>query len=401
MSVLSKPTSPAVLIFSEMFPKPNSAHSGIFIIKRLEQLQKNKINFNFVPLSVEDGFLISLAKKIRGSNSIALMKELQVNDAKFDVEKIPISNKQRLGLIKGNEKDWLTYAEKMADFLSKTAMDYSLLHAHRAFPEGYAAMLIKKRYGIPYIVTSHGGEIHSSLTDLKKYIPLILNESCKSIFVSKALMEEAIKIGFSGETGIVIPNGVDTSLFRPLNKSEIKKELGIDKNTKCVGFVGNLVPVKRADKLSDIFHKISSIFPKTNFVVVGDGYLRKQIESETKDLKILFTGRLHPEEVPYYMNSMDVMILPSRNEGFGAVVIEANSCGVPVVGANVGGIPEAIGNNKMVIDQGFDFEQRFSERVCKVLSSSISQEKLSAKASKYDWKNIAKKEIELYETLIK
>jgi len=71
------------------------------------------------------------------------------------------------------------------------------------------------------------------------------------------------------------------------------------------------------------------------------------------------------------MNAMDVMILPSRNEGFGAVIIEAQACGVPVVGSSNGGIPEAIGDGGIVVEEGENFEKRFAEAVINFLENPI------------------------------
>jgi len=68
-------------------------------------------------------------------------------------------------------------------------------------------------------------------------------------------------------------------------------------------------------------------------------------------LDVHFTGMLPQAEVAKWMNAMDVMILPSRNEGFGMVIVEAQGCGTSVVGSSNGGIPEAIGNGGIVVEK--------------------------------------------------
>ena len=94
---------------------------------------------------------------------------------------------------------------------------------------------------------------------------------------------------------------------------------------------------------------------------------------------------------------MDIMILPSRNEGFGCVILEANACGVPVVATNVGGIPEAIEDDNMLVDDGEDFEERFSNKVCEILSSKYSSEDLIKRVKdNFTWEVVAKDEINLY-----
>jgi len=113
-------------------------------------------------------------------------------------------------------------------------------------------------------------------------------------------------------------------------------------------------------------------------------------------LLVKFVGSVSHEDVPYYMNAMDVMILPSRNEGFGAVVIEAQGCGVAVVGSSNGGIPEAIGDGGVVVEDGEDFEKRFAQSVVKLLEDPIDESYLRKRALGFSWENIVEKEIKVY-----
>ena len=394
-----------ILIFSEMFPKPNSPSSGIFIIKRIEQLLASgkDIEVIFAPISVSDNLLISLIKKIYGLNPIKLPENVRIDSRSYKVIKIRMSLLDRYRMLKGDPRAWLKYAERMKEALERNfhISDFDIIHAHRVFPEGYTAMLLSEEYGKPYIVTAHGGEIHSINPKLKRYVINALEKSSKAIFVSRKLLQQARELGYSGDNAVVIPNGVDTNLFKPMDKIKIRKELGIYKeNCKYIGFVGNLIPVKRADKLPEIFRQIKKLYPDVFFIVVGDGYLRKKIEEETKDLDILFTGRVKPEEVPYYMNAMDVLILPSRNEGWPCVVLEAQACGIPVVGSDVGGIPEAIGEGGVVVRDGPDFEGRFGEAVVKMLGNLLSPSYLVQKAIHYDWRVTVKKELRMYNDIL-
>ncbi|ACR80322.1 MULTISPECIES: glycosyltransferase [Kosmotoga] len=389
-----------ILIFSEMFPKPNAPSSGIFVKKRLEYLLKEKrMDFDFAPISTFDTSLISFVKRLKKIPRIELTDFLEVEHKKFKVFQVPLKTVTRYEMIKGKTKAWIKYAEEMMKTLEQNfkVSDYNLIHAHRAFPEGHAAFLLSEKYKIPYIVTSHGSEIHSAENDFLKLIIDILENSSKAIFVSEYLRKDAIKKGYSGRKSVVIPNGIDTDIFKPVDKTKARKKLNIyQKDYKYVGFVGNLIPIKRADKLPEIFHDISRSIPNIHFIVVGDGYLKRDIEKRTKDLQITFTGRIKPERVPIYMNAMDVMILPSRNEGWPCVVLEAQACGVPVVGSSNGGIPEAIGDNDMIVTEGPNFENRFAKRVIYVLKNSVSPNKLRRRAVKFSWKSMVRREIEIY-----
>ena len=183
----------------------------------------------------------------------------------------------------------------------------------------------------------------------------------------------------------------------------MRRQLGIyTEGYKYVGFVGNLIEIKRADKLVEIFDLIRKGYPKVKFIVVGDGHLRGKMEKQAKQkgLDVLFTGRLDQSEVAKYMNAMDVMILPSRNEGFGAVVIEAQACGTCVVGSSNGGIPEAIGFEEYVVEEGPDFQERFAKKVADVLRNGYDRQKIVQRAQKYTWEYIVKMEKQVYEAVL-
>lgn len=229
-------------------------------------------------------------------------------------------------------------------------------------------------------------------------------KASKVVFVSDALLERAKSYGYSGRNAAVIPNGYDPTIFKPMDKVFIRKELNIYKEGyKYVGFVGNLIPVKRADKLPEIFEKIAKRYKRVKFLIVGDGYLREKIEEKMKqkNLNYIFTERVLQEDVARYMNAMDVMVLPSRNEGWPCVVLEAQACGTCVIGSSNGGIPEAIGFEEYVVKDGENFEERFAKKVVEILSNGYESDKFIQRVKNYTWENIVKKEISVLENFRK
>ena len=184
----------------------------------------------------------------------------------------------------------------------------------------------------------------------------------------------------------------------------MRRQLGIyTEGYKYVGFVGDLIEIKRADKLIEIFELIRKRVSKVKFIVVGDGHLRGKMEKQAKrkGLDILFTGMLEQSEVAKYMNAMDVMILPSRTEGFGAVVIEAQACGTCVIGSSNGGIPEAIGFPEYVVEESEGFEERFARKVVEVLNEGYDRDKFIKRTKSYTWESIVSMEKATYESVRK
>jgi glycosyltransferase involved in cell wall biosynthesis len=269
-------------------------------------------------------------------------------------------------------------------------------------PAGEIAYYLAKKYNKPYIITLHGSDVNLLMPKRKKKYVKILEKATKVIFVSKALLEKAKSFGYSGKNSVVIPNGFDPEIFKPMDREKIRKELGIyKKRVKYVGFVGNLLSIKRADKLPEIFGNIMKEMDNVRFLIVGDGELKEKIAQEMKEMDVIFAGRIPQEEVAKYMNAMDVMILPSRNEGWPCVVLEAQACGTCVIGSSNGGIPEAIGFEEYVVEEGKEFEKRFAKKVVEVLEKGYDRSILINRAKDFTWEEIVRREIKIYSGILK
>lgn len=390
-----------ILILSGLHPTNINKSGGIFITRRCERLPENIEYYLVSEVQIYSPLLEKIKKNKKLNEGNKKLNTIQINNVTwhFIKSKKNLLNAVLDKIIKGNEaKRLLKDLQKQVNF-----KEYDLLHINWAYPEGYIGKLIKEKYGIPYVLTLHGSDIHTNPFNnekIKKYTLEALEQAEKLIFVSNALLKSAFSLGYAKDNYKIIPNGIDCDKFKLMDKNCIKSELNL--TGKVVGFAGNLVYVKRADKLPSIFENISRLYNQALFIVVGDGELREQIEEECnrKNLKVKFFGRVEPDKVSYYMNAMDIMILPSRNEGWGCVIIEANACGVPVVGSNEGGIPEAIGDFGITVHEGENFEKRFAEETVKLLKGTSDSKALNSRARSYDWNKIVSLECNVYEEVI-
>lgn len=393
-----------VLVITNLAPISSNLNSGIFIVRRLQEYKKFNVEFDAVSLFFEDSDSVLLIKKLLKKSPIQSKPVEKYENIQFKVVSI---YKQLNSLLK--EKlfgdDYYKTSEKYAVEIEKMFKieDYDLIHAHGMYgvPAGLIASILSEKYIKPFVVSLHGSDINIVMSKRSKIYVKVLEKASANIFVSNALLEKAKSYGYSGKNAVVIPNGYDEEIFKSLDKESVRKELGICKEGyKYIGFVGNLVPIKRADKLGEIFNLIAKVYPNTYFIVVGDGPLREEIKKETEGLNIIFTGRLPQQEVAKWMNALDVMVLPSRNEGWPCVVLEAQACGTCVVGSSNGGIPEAIGFPEYVVQEGENFEERFAKKVVEILEHGYDASKLIERSKEFTWKNIVAKEIEIYKNII-
>lgn len=227
---------------------------------------------------------------------------------------------------------------------------YDRIVAH-SFTGGLLAKAAFKRYGVPYFVTWHGSDVHTH----PWRNPLILRETRSimegaacNFFVSKALMTASDRITASAKKDVLY-NGASEQFVRlpDAERTALRQKYGLQAEETVVAFVGNLVAVKNVSTLYGIFSRVREQYDgPLKFWIIGDGKLRRNVENDFAaevGFPVKFWGNVPSEEMPGIMNCIDVLVLPSLNEGLPLVCAEALACGANVVGSNVGGIPEIIG----------------------------------------------------------
>lgn len=388
--------SKKILFLSAARPGMTKSHAGTFVRSRLDIIAQNYSIEPFTALPAESKSLLLLRKLI---NKPALSHQQSI---KYDnyIWRFVYYSQNSIQRLYGKINP-LYSINKQKEILDSVLdlRQYDLIHSHYALPYGYLSYLFFEQYGIPYILTSHGSDVHTKPFINKKLRNLslvALEHATKNIFVSNTMLDKAKSFGFSGRNTYVIPNGVDVEKFTILDRNRIKDELGFTK--PVVGFVGNLIPVKRVDRFPLLFSLIAEICGPIEFCIVGDGKLKNSLTKELNQLgiKTLMTGAVKPEKVPYFMNAMDIIILPSRNEGWPCVVLESHACGIPLVGSSNGGIPEAVGNDFFIVEEGLNFERRFALKVKNVFELNQDRESLRSRALEFSWQKTVQREMDLY-----
>lgn len=204
--------------------------------------------------------------------------------------------------------------------------DFDLIHAHYVGTTSYAGVLAKRKTGKPLIITAHGSDLDfmSRLPLGRYFVKKSLAEADGVISVSHYLAARAISLG--ARKVKVIPNGI-----KPLKDFGGKRE--------CITFIGALKRYKKPETMIMLARE----FPDERFCIVGEGDMRRELERKAPK-NVEFLG--YRSDVGSILSRSKLLILPSLREGFGLVILEANSLEVPAIGRRVGAIPELIREGK-------------------------------------------------------
>ena len=171
----------------------------------------------------------------------------------------------------------------------------------------------------------------------------------------------------------LIRSGVDFSVFtkEPFDKSKKKIELGLCASDKIVGIVAGFKPPKGLNHFLDVARRIVNCHPAVKFLMVGDGELRPDLESEVIRLGLDPSVRMlgWRRDISQLLQLFDVFVLTSHWEGLPRVLLEAMALGVPIVSTNVDGIGEIVqdGVNGFLVCPGDN--TRMAERVLELLGN--------------------------------
>lgn len=269
----------------------------------------------------------------------------------------------------------LSLASKMVEVAEFEKLD--LLHVHYAIPHAISAYLAKemmsKNRDIKIFTTLHGTDI--TLVGLEpSFLPLVkfsIEKSDGVTAVSRFLKEKTI-INYSCENDIrVIPNFVDTELFKPRQNGDFRKTLAPN-GEKIFVHTSNFRTVKRVPDTIKIFEKVQKEIP-SKLILIGDGPDRSECERLCRQLelcdKVKFLGK--QDGLVEILASSDLFLIPSQSESFGLAALEAMACGLPVISSSVGGLPELIKHN----ETGFIAEIGDVDRMAKYALELLSNEK--------------------------
>ena len=222
--------------------------------------------------------------------------------------------------------------------------------------EARVPLLLRPVTGWKVAVVAHGMEVTKKRDRLRRRIGLrwVFGSADLTVAVSCYTRERVLEFGVDPGHVRVLPCGVEPDLFRPDDRARVRGRLGLD-GRPVVLTLSRLVHRKGHDLVIRALAEVRRRIPDVVYLVAGTGkepytdYLRSLAEAAGLGKSVRFLGHVGIEDLPGLYSASDVYVMASRSlesdsnyEGFGITYLEANACGIPVIGADSGGVADAI-----------------------------------------------------------
>lgn len=292
--------------------------------------------------------------------------------------------------------------------------EIELLHTHWILPQGLIGAICGRLLHCPHILSIHGTDVNTAAKSrVLRWVTRFVTRNCGKILTNSTYTRKILlSIDPSAEGKVeVIPMGVDVERFWSAQSDDHKQA----SDTPSVLYVGRLIDWKGLDYLIEAFAIVSQRVPRVQLVIGGEGPEEEKLKQQVKNLglteSVHFVGFIENKELSRYYHDAAVFVLPSiqtegQTEGLGVVLLEAMACGTPVIGSDVGGIPDIIrdGWNGYLVKERSPHE--LAERIVALLENPAVREQFEENGLRtvheyFSWHQISTRFARNYDPLVK
>jgi len=245
-------------------------------------------------------------------------------------------------------KAWAAATFTLASVWRLIRLQPDVIHAHEILTPASIALYAKAILRPPILVKILRGGARGDIYKIKRRrfwksdMRRLIQRVDAFIVISNEIDRELAALNVPTQKRVFLPNGVDAVRCSPVSeekKIQLRAGLSLPSQAAIVMYAGRLVPEKRIDHLLKIWPDVRTKFPLAHLLIVGAGEEQPRLEAMQVD-GVQFTGQV--EDAVPYLQATDLFVLPSSTEGLSNSMLEAMSCGLPVVATTVGGAPDVI-----------------------------------------------------------
>jgi glycosyltransferase involved in cell wall biosynthesis len=382
-----------LLVFSTVYPNAAQPHHGVFVRERMRGLSPD---FEVVVVAPTPWFPgTRILNRLRpGWRPEAPREEVQ--------DGVRVLHPRFLsfpGIFKCLDGLLLFLGALPALLRLRRTFRFEAIDAHFVYPEGTAAALLGRVFRVPVVITLRGllplVARHRLRRPQARYA---LRRAARLIAVSETLKRDAVALGVPPERVRVIGNGVDGDVFRPRDRREARRALGLPESGPLVLSVGTLSPRKGFHLVIEALPELARAFPEIRFAIVGGAGAEGAMEPELRALaerlgvagRTLFAGPRGRAELALWYAAADLFVLASGHEGCPNVVLEALACGTPVVATPAGDVPEIVGPEEgwVVPREVPAISAAISAAIAVALRERRDPERVRARIARRDWRAV-------------
>lgn len=392
-----------VLLFSTVFPNAAQPVHGVFVRERMQGLPQDgdqpgdpSVEVQVVAPTPWFPFVSGLRPGFRPRVPAA---EVQGG--------VPVLHPRFLsfpGILKSLDGVLLFLSTLPAMLRLRRRFRFDLIDAHFVYPEGLAAALHGLVFRVPVVVTLRGMlPLLMPFRLRRPQLRFALDRAARVIAVASSLQEDAVRLGIPRERVRVIENGIDPDVFRPLDRAEARRSLGLPEAGPLLVSVGTLAPRKGFHLVMEAMDRLRERWPDLRFAVVGGAGAEGAMEKELRGLaarlgladRVVFAGPRPRTDLAAWYSAADAFVLASAHEGCPNVVLEALACGTPVIATPVGNVPELVAPEAgRVVERAVG---PLAEAIDAVLSSPWDRERIRSGVAARTWQAVGREVAEEFQ----
>jgi len=394
-----------VLVISGMYPSTFSEIGGIFVRQQVKDLQKHGCDVRVVSPTPATPFPVKyISGKWRAYSQVPprmTWDGIEVHYPRY------LSFPRSLFFASSGKRMYSGIREVIQELYQDFKFD--IIHAHVALPDGFAGMMVKQQYDRPLVVTIHGADLYATIhknVACQNALAKVFQQADRIVVVSTELKRIAeANLGFP-EKLTVVSNGIDLDEIATVDT----KLRSVYAGNKVILSVSYLITRKGLEFNIKAVSQLAEKYPNLKYLVVGRGpeeaFLRQLALDLSLEDRVEFLGELPHDKVMGYMATSDIFSLPSWNEAFGVVYLEAMAHGKPVIACQGEGIADVIEDGKTgllvkpkdvpSLVQAMDFLLGNSEK-----AAEIGERARKLVLGNYTWERNAQRYLEIYRELLK
>ncbi|OHE82059.1 MAG: hypothetical protein A2107_14960 [Verrucomicrobia bacterium GWF2_62_7] len=385
-----------ILSFSTVYPRPTEPRFGIFVRARLQKL--------------------AVLADVAVVAPVAPIEYGSPNQRWFDLSRAPLHRMDDAlrvehprwfypPLFGWSHSWWLARCAEGSFGRLQQEFPFQVIDAHFGHPEASAAFRLARKFGVPFTVTLRGNEtFHAEDPRKRRRMAEALRAAARVIAVSEPLRDFGIELGVDPKRAVVIPNGIDSAVFHPRNRSAERQRLGMVDSELHILSAGYLIERKGHHRIVETLAGLQGHGRTVRLWIVGDpgaegdfaAGIRRRVSQCGVQASVTFVPAVPASELACYMSACDLFCLATSREGWPNVVNEALACGTPVVATNVGGVPAMIPDPRFGLIVPPGDSAALGNALARAMSMEWDRDAIACQGLSRSWEQVAK---EVYEQL--